>query len=142
MNINYLMSLFKLDKVLLVALITAFLTMQWTTAHIHLAAHHNHDGSYHQHEVTAHAHQSNGHHVNVIDSASQEGGSNVVALDCECHVPNGKKLEEQLAGLAAADFGMPSFFQFSGVIFSDDTGVKLNYISYSTVRLRAPPAAV
>ena len=47
-----------LNQVMLLTFVAAFLTMQWTTTHVHLGEGHDHDGGHHQHNVEVHAHYS------------------------------------------------------------------------------------
>ena len=42
----------------LIAVVTAILSTQWTPAHIHLSNSHDHDGVHHQHVSQTHSHQS------------------------------------------------------------------------------------
>jgi hypothetical protein len=43
---------------LLFTAIFAFITVQWSATHIHLASSHSHEQDYHQHQVEVHSHQS------------------------------------------------------------------------------------
>ena len=141
MNNSHVLINFRLSKALAFFLITAFLTMQWSTAHIHLAENHNHDGSHHQHDVSAHAHELINLHDNVIDSKSQlsEHNLKVVELDCECNPQSSKRFNDHPAVstlvFADADF----FFQKENIIASQFKTPKHHYLDYSTVHLRAPP---
>ena len=63
---------------LLLLLVTAFLSMQWTAVHIHLAEQHDHDGSHHQHQPEAHAHHLSIQSVAAIDFSHQEHHANVL----------------------------------------------------------------
>ena len=71
------MAKFRLNRAMLFVLVTAFLSMQWAPAHIHLAEHHDHGGSHHQHEVEAHAHQSITLEDNSNHSTFQTDKSNI-----------------------------------------------------------------
>jgi len=86
----------RLQHPLLLLLVTAFLAVQWSSAHIHQAAAHEHSGSHHQHHSTGHSHQllqlsHSSHHSEAIDVASGNHNVNVVQLDHECHHPQNKK---------------------------------------------------
>ncbi len=75
---------------LLFFMVTALLSMQWSTVHIHPAQHHDHDSVHHQHPVEAHSHQltehqASNHHADLIDSASHSSEKSVVSLAHECH---------------------------------------------------------
>lgn len=130
---------FRHNKILLLFLLTAFVTVQWTAIHIHLAEHHNHDGNHHQHNIQAHAHYTTNHHADTIDSAHAIEDYNVVDLENDCVLPMCKKLGGQLI------VSIPIAYQF---LFSpQSTRIQLpeldsnkqSYITYSTIRLRAPP---
>lgn len=70
---NYLLRLF---------LVTAFLTMQWTPAHVHLSEHHEHDGLHHQHQTETHAHNLDNQSIAIDVSNHQTSHANVIVHDC------------------------------------------------------------
>lgn len=131
------------NKPLLFSLITAFLFLQWSATHIHLASEHKHDGGQHQHAVTAHQHQLASHHTDVIDNAgdtlSHVDTSKVVELEHVCtqvHSKPGKlfaviassswdSFKQQLSSNTSATYYRQNIFQ--------------TYHQYTSIRLRAPP---
>ncbi len=123
---------------LLFVLITAFLTMQWTAAHIHLAEHHDHDGSHHQHGIEAHSHQLAGHHSDTIDSPLQSDDLSVVELDHEYNPANGKKKTPATAAISSVPEQL-SLFQSIDTELPVILNTKLSYLDRSTIYLRAPP---
>ena len=135
------MTSFRLNKALFVVLITAFLAMQWSTAHIHLAKHHGHDGSHHQHNIAAHAHQLIDRHDDSIDSSHQidNGTITVVDVDCECNSQSGKKFDEQPVTIAQTGLKLSSLSQTGSIESSEFGTSKQRYLDYSTIHLRAPP---
>ena len=140
-NSTYIAAKFRNNKMLLLVLLTAFLSMQWSTAHIHLAEHHDHDGSHHQHAIEAHAHQSISSHDNSIDSTHQVDDHNVnlVELDHDCNRQSGEKLDNHSIALTPADFQLNIFPQKDRIEFSKFNNSKHRYFDYSTIQLRAPP---
>jgi hypothetical protein len=133
------MTHYRFNKVLLLFLVTAFLTVQWTTAHIHLAEHHDHDGSHHQHDIQAHAHHSSDHHADSVDSSDVTGDHDVVELDHECSSPCWKNLGDQPVASGLPELRLMASSQSSGVILPEADDNKQSYLTYSTIRLRAPP---
>ena len=132
---------FRLNHSWLFVLFTAFLTMQWTAvlgAHVHLAEHHDHDGSQHQHNIEVHAHNSINHHAETIDSSHTSADTNFVDIDKDCNSSNGKY--QQQSSLIV-DSGLLYFLQFKSTHSkpTDLNNSKANYLSLSTINLRAPP---
>jgi len=119
-------------------LITAFLTMQWSATHIHLAEHHDHDGSHHQHSIEAHAHQQADHHTDNIDSSHQNGDLSVVELDYEYNIPGGK-IKTPTTAIIRVNLLQITLFQPINTDLPVIHNTKLNYLDRSTIFLRAPP---
>ena len=86
---------------ILIVLVAAFLAMQWSTAHIHLAENHHHDGSHHQHNIAVHSHQSISLYDDSIESSllHDAHNDNAVDLDCECHRQSGKRFDAHVVVL-------------------------------------------
>ena len=124
---------------LLLFLVTAFLAVQWTTTHIHLAEHHDHDGNHHQHNIQAHAHYASNHHADTIDSAYGTGDYNVVELDNDCTSSVWKKTGDQQTVSISIAYQFLFAPEFSGIQLPEQNSNKHSYITYSTTRLRAPP---
>jgi hypothetical protein len=127
------------NKALLLFLITVFLTVQWTATHIHLAEHHDHDGNHHQHNIQAHAHQASGHHADTIDSVHATGDYKVVELDNDCTSHGWKKIGDQQAVSILVAYQLVFVPKYPSIQLSELGSNKQNYITYSTIRLRAPP---
>lgn len=135
------MTKFRLNRTMFFVLVTAFLSMQWSSAHIHLAEHHEHGGSHHQHEVEAHAHQSITQDDNSSSSTHQidNHNVNVVEIDHQCNTKSGNHLDEQYIASTPDDFH-PSFIPLKSSIEPTKlNSSKLRYIDYSTIYGRAPP---
>jgi len=107
--------------------------------HIHLAEHHDHNGSHHQHNILAHAHYASSQHTDTIDSAHAEDDYNIVDLDNVCTSPGWKKLSDHAIVSTRLARQFLAVLQSTSVKLPDPDCNKQNYISYSTVRLRAPP---
>lgn len=129
---------FRLNHTLLFMLIMAFLTMQWSVAHIHLAEHHNHDGGHHQHQIETHAHHSLDHHPDSIDSSHQNADLNVVELDHQYNSSTGKNKTPTTAAITA-NFWQSSFSRSVSIELPVIINTKLGFHERSTVYLRAPP---
>jgi len=130
---------FRHNKLLLLLLVTAFLTVQWTAMHVHLAENHDHDGNHHQHNLQAHGHYTASHHVDTIESSHSIKDFAVVELDNNCALPACKKSGEQstVSTSLTHQFSLalkPTSFQLPKLESN-----KQSYITYSTTRLRAPP---
>jgi len=134
------MTKFRLNHTLLFAFITAFLTMQWTTAHIHLAEHHDHDGSHHQHNIEVHAHHSIDQHISVADLSHQSNNIDVVELDYEFNAQKTEKLEKPSSSVITSAFPQQSFAVLDATEFPTNTNTRLSYLYRSTAKPRAPPA--
>lgn len=93
----------RLHYPLLFILILAFISMQWASAHIHLAENHDHD-EIHYHEAESHVHNFTGHHSDTIDSSHLADASSTIDLDNQCNVPSGQNKTPDLATI-------PDYFQ-------------------------------
>lgn len=120
---------------LLLVLVTAFLSMQWTTTHIHLAEHHDHDGVQHQHSAEAHAHQLTNHHADAIDSNHH---NNLVEIDHQCTNAKGK-YKGKLSALAIAAVFQQKTLLLGSIELPAILNTTLNHLDRSTVYLRGPP---
>ena len=133
---------FRLNHSWLFILFTVFLTMQWTAvlgAHVHLAEHHDHDGSQHQHNIEVHSHNSINHHAETIDSSHTSADSNFVEIDQDCNSSNGKY--QQQSSLISVEANCLYLLQFKSK-HSKPTVLdisKASYLSLSIINLRAPP---
>ena len=131
------------NKPLLAILITAFLFLQWSATHIHLAGEHDHDGQQHQHSATAHQHQLNDYHADAIDSAidllSHADTNKVVELDHVCtqqHV----KFDKHYALLPSETWNpVTQGYLCQHGVMTHQADIYQAYYQYSPIRLRAPP---
>ena len=130
---------FRHNKIWLFFLVTAFLAVQWTATHIHLAEHHDHDGSHHLHNIQAHTHYTSDHSVDSIDSLHVVEDYSVVDLDNDCALPAFKKLADQSIVLISIAHQVLFSLQDTRVKLFELDNNKQSYITYSTIRLRAPP---
>ena len=107
--------------------------------HIHLAELHDHNGSHHQHDIQAHTHYPSSQHADTIDSAHAADDYNVIDLDKVCTSPGWKKLTDH--AIVSTTLARQFLFvpQTTRVKSPELDNNKQNYITYSTVRLRAPP---
>ena len=139
MEVGYTLEMnFRPNKTLLLFLVTAFLTVQWTATHIHLAEHHNHNDNHHQHDLEAHAHFLTDHQIDSIDSEVKTDDSNVIELDHKSSLPIAKKITPTITVIASVILQLPSLqsASFKIPIFVDD---KPGHFDRSTVNPRAPP---
>lgn len=121
--------------------IVAFIAMQWTTAHIHLAEHHDHDGSHHQHNLEAHLDHFVDDHVDIFDLSHQLGDANIIELVQVFGVANEKKLEKpDTSALIIYLIYQPLLFVQS-VLYEPPfvANIRLVHFYHSASRPRAPP---
>lgn len=130
------------NKTLFILIITAFLAVQWSSAHIHLATLHDHDGNHHQHATQGHLHDLGSHHIDAIDVSHTDSHENVVELGNECTSPSWKKLDDQPDVFADSFNYHFSQLRYSYVYLASYESPDSSWLSYSTVRLRAPPTFI
>lgn len=131
------MTKLRFNFLLVFALMIAFLSMQTTSAHIHLAEHHNHEGV-HSHEVESHAHHLTSHYTETMELSHQVDASNTIDLNISFNAPSGHQQLPELAIVQAyfqprilakivkVDPRLPVIFAYS-------------YLDRSTDTPRAPP---
>ena len=133
------------NKALLVSLITAFLFLQWSSTHIHLAGEHEHDSSQHQHQVTTHQHQLTSHHTDAIDIASNTlshaDNHKIVDLEYICTQFHGKQGKLFTVIPSTLWNVLERKISSKNVVTSYRQGNYQNYHQYTSIRLRAPPLA-
>jgi len=138
------MRILRSTKLLLSILITAFLLLQWSATHIHLAGEHEHDGGVHQHAATAHQHQLSSHHADAIDvatdSLSHKDTSKVIELDHVCTQLHGKF--DGHCTLFQSSTWTPFTRQDTNCnnTLTHEPDAYQAYHQYTALRLRAPPA--
>lgn len=134
------MTKIRLNQILLLTLVTAFLTLQWSSTHIHLAQHHNHDGDHHQHQIESHSHQSIDNFVDANVLADHNNDFNVVKLDHEVSSQKIEKLEKPFTTvIPPTSLGQLSQTEVDNSVFSELINTKLSYLYQSPSKSRAPP---
>ncbi len=120
-------------------LVIAFISMQFSSAHIHLAKSHDHDGGQHDHANLGHSHALVGHHEDSFASALDYADDQVVELS-QSFVLQGVVQSTDIAILLAYVIA-PSVPTKPGyhLSFLTPSSSHSNWLNYSTVRLRAPP---
>jgi len=136
-----LVTQFRFNKAIFFVLVMALLSMQLSTAHIHLAEHHDHDGIDHQHHVKTHTHQSFSHNDDSIDSNKQifQQQINVVEIDHDSNIFRWNNIDDQPVVLTTTNLQLnilPPINSIEPAILSSS---KRRYLDYSTINLRAPP---
>ena len=126
---------------MLFILVTTFLTMQWSPAHIHLAEHHNHGGINHQHKIESHVHQSITHSDNYNNASHQieKHNVNVVEIDHEYNIKSGCYFDEQYIASALEYFYLSYIPLKNNLVATELNNSKLRYLDYNTLYGRAPP---
>ena len=119
---------------MLLLLTIAFLTMQWTSVHIHLAEHHSHDGTHREHQTKTHAHSL----LADTDASHQANHVNPIEFEQNYRVEKHEKQKTSFDVIAVTTFPPPPLAQISNkkLIITDIT---LAYCCYSTLNPRAPP---
>lgn len=132
---------FWLHNALLLMLITAFLTMQWTTTHIHLAEHHSHEGDHHQHQIETHAHHLSltEQHTAAIDLSHQKSHNNVIEFNHEYSLPKREKPKNPSAIIIASIFPSAQLSLPNSVTPTVIINDQLSYLAHSSLKIRAPP---
>lgn len=126
------------STVLIIYLITAFLSIQWSTAHMHLSAQHEHDGGLHHHSIEAHAHHPGSHHADQIDSFHHSSDVNVVELSTEYRLTNSTKQKKRPDNLQASAF-QPPLLYLSKTVLSGPISTSFRNFYQTTIYLRGPP---
>ena len=138
------MAKLRLNHTLLFTFIAAFLTMQWTTTHVHLAEHHDHDGGHHQHNIEVHAHYSidsddASAHANANDTFHQSNDLSVIELDHEFNAQKIEKPEKPPTSVIPSTFPQRSFTVLIATELPAIFNTKLSYLYRFTAKPRAPP---
>lgn len=137
----YFITKLRHSKAMFFVLVTALLSIQWSSAHIHLAEHHDHGGSHHEHNTKAHAHQSLIHNDDFNGSSRQtfQEVIKVVELGNDCNLNSWNNIDDQSIALASISFPKNLFSPLKHFTSSGFRHSKRRYIDYSTIKLRAPP---
>ena len=125
----------KLNYVKLLFIITAFLTIQWSTTHIHFSENQNHDGKIHKHQIETHSHE----YISINDSATQLNHSNIIELDTEYTLQNRKKQKDSTLDIAVLTFNLNQSIPLVKTQVPIFINTKQRYSLYSSSNPRAPP---
>lgn len=134
------MTKYRLKHSFLFSLVIAFLAMQWTTTHIHLAEHHDHNGKHHNHSAKVHVHKSIDDSVNEIDFSTHSDGLSTVELDYEFNITKTEKLDKTPVSVLLRR--VPYFTINRPIIieYTEDSESRLSFYYHLTPTPRAPPA--
>ena len=129
------MTIIRLNYAQVCLILVAFLTIQWTTSHLHLEQQHSHDGTFHQHQVTAHAHQ----YLAVNDLEGQSNHSNIIEFDEEYHLQ--KRIKQQIPSPDMAIEVSHSIVPIIRLKIEIPVYINTNlgYLALSNTKSRAPP---
>ena len=129
------------SKALLFFIISAFLAVQWSNAnaHIHLAAHHDHDGWHHQHASKGHLHAWGSHHTDAVDVAHVDEHKQAVELERECATPSWKKQDNPPEFPISVNYSFHLSHQPVGNKGLSVIESASSWLAYATVLVRAPP---
>ncbi|MDQ7074443.1 MAG: hypothetical protein Q9O24_04665 [Gammaproteobacteria bacterium] len=120
---------------ILFLLTIAFLTMQWTSVHIHLVEHHSHDGIHHEHQSKTHAHSL----LADTDVSHQANHVNSIEFEQNYLVKKHKKQKTSFDVIAVTTLppsSSPAQISNKKLVITSAT---LAYCCYSTLNPRAPP---
>ncbi len=133
-------------------LVVAFTAMQFFSAHIHLASSHEHDGDSHSH-IIAHNHALTSHHLDSFVSPLNPISHHLDSFDAPIKHADNKvvHLSEDYAPQSRGDLKNLVLLQANALwpsiavkrshshsFYTFDFS-QLNWLSYSTIYLRAPP---
>ena len=125
---------------MLLLLVTAFLAIQWTAVHIHLADQHIHDKTFHQHQIETHAHNLTSKTVAAIDLSHQASHTDVIDLDHDANLPKREKQRTPSSAIVITPvFALPQAPEqvIGKIAFVKNT--KLRYLYRPSFNPRAPP---
>lgn len=124
------------NKASLFFLIIAFVSVQWSVTHIHLAERHSHH-HYHDAQAHAHAHYEPGYHEDIMGLVHTANDYKAVELDNDCK-SIGREITsgQQITSISYQTLFAP---EFHGEPLPEWDSNKQSYITYSTTMLRAPP---
>jgi hypothetical protein len=125
----------KLNYVQLLFLITAFLTIQWTSTHVHFSENHNHDGNIHKHQIETHTHQ----YLSLNDSSIQVSHINIIELDTKDYIQNRKIEKTESLDIAIQTFNLQAVIPLVKLDVPLFINKRQGYSLYSSSNPRAPP---
>ncbi len=127
------------NKFLFAFIVSAFLAVQWSSVHIHLAMAHDHGGAAHQHSSQGHSHRLSNHHSDAIDVAHADAHDNVVELGLECTSPWLKKLDDHADVLPGCAAGLATDVVYHVLGVAAYRPPPPSRYFHTSVRPRAPP---
>jgi len=132
------MNVFQLKTLFHVFLVTAFLSMQCSGAHVHLAEHQDHGSNHHHHASQVHAHFVNDHGDSLY-TPSVAVNSQVIDISQKWANPGWSKLDDSPTLVFAFNFVFQSApqAQYTQSINTQDS--QLAWLFFTTLRSRAPP---
>ena len=133
------MNVFQLKTLFHVFMVTAFLSMQCSGAHIHLAKNHDHGASSHHHASQVHAHQVSDHRKDSIYTPASTINSQIIEISQESVSQGWNKLDDMAGAIIPANFVFLSSKQQHHPIQLSAISSRLPWLSYATTRSRAPP---
>ena len=133
-----------LKSVFMAVMAIAFLSMQWTTTHIHLAESHTHNNPHHQHSSEAHAHYSShfsidARHDHNTSPSTHSSSLNIVELDHEFNHNSHDKAEKSSATLVESARYIDRSTRLASIQLSISSHPLPVNIYQITVPSRAPP---
>lgn len=131
------MTKLRLHYPLLVILIIAFISMQWASAHIHLAENHNHD-EIHYHEAEGHTHNLTVHYSDAKDSSHLADASSTIDLDNQSNAPSGQNKTPDLATIPHC-FQQYTHVQTVRLELPFTDNLSYHHLERSAANPRAPP---
>lgn len=127
----------RLHYPLLFILIVAFISMQWASAHIHLAEKHDHD-EIHYHETDSHSYNLTYHYSETVSSSHLADASSTIELDNQYNAPSGKNKTPDLATISQC-FQQLSYAQIARLELPFTDNISYGHIDQSAANPRAPP---
>ena len=130
------------SNALLFVLITAFITMQWSTSHIHLAEQHSHQGNHHQHQIQAHAHHLSltEQHPAAIDFSHDQSHTNIIDVDHEYSFSKREKQKKPSTIIITSIFPSLQSTLPNRIKIPTSINNQLSYLTNSSLKIRAPPS--
>lgn len=132
---------FSLNRTLIFVVISAFLAVQLTVDHIHLADHHDHGGSHHKHHSQAHNYHLADYHADAIDVSHETNDTNVVNIDLERNPLQRECQDNPSADAVSFVFQWVSSSLSVNPDFEEPVNAKYSQLDRASTNPRAPPLA-
>ena len=120
--------------ILILLLAVVFLSMPWTSVHIHVAENHSHDGIHHQHQSETHSHSL----LADTDFSHQANHADAVELDNNYRIEKPEKQTASLDVIASSTFTLTPLMKVSNKRLIHTSTASI-YCCYSNLNPRAPP---